>query len=98
MELNVIRGVEPNPSVGTIYRIALKALQSHSDGFIALGGGSVIDAAKAANVLVTLNADDIHPYFGVNNIEKKLDGACFQFLQLQVLQQKLQNIVMFLIW
>ena len=50
---DVIRGVEPNPSVGTIYRIALKALQSHSDGFIALGGGSVIDAAKAANVLVT---------------------------------------------
>jgi alcohol dehydrogenase class IV len=80
IKYDVIRGVEPNPSVGTIYRIALKALQSHSDGFIALGGGSVIDAAKAANVLVTLNADDIHPYFGVNNIEKKLDGALMPLL------------------
>jgi len=69
-----IKGIEPNPSVGTIYRIALKALQSQSDGFIALGGGSVIDAAKAANILVTLNVDDIHPYFGVNNIEKELEG------------------------
>ncbi|MFW9928408.1 MAG: iron-containing alcohol dehydrogenase [Candidatus Thorarchaeota archaeon] len=72
-QYNLIRGVEPNPSIGTIYRIALKALQSQSDGFIALGGGSVIDAAKAANVLVTLNADDIHPYFGVNNIQKVLN-------------------------
>jgi alcohol dehydrogenase class IV len=73
LQYNLIRGVEPNPSVGTIYRIALKALQSQSDGFIALGGGSVIDAAKAANVLVTLNTDDIHPYFGVNNIQSALN-------------------------
>jgi alcohol dehydrogenase class IV len=71
-QYNLIRGIEPNPSIGTIYRIALKALQSQSDSFIALGGGSVIDAAKAANVLVTLNLDDIHPYFGVNNIQKVL--------------------------
>lgn len=73
LQYNLIRGVEPNPSIGTIYRIALKALQSQSDGFIALGGGSVIDAAKAANVLITLSADDIHPYFGVNNIQKVLN-------------------------
>ncbi|TFG16709.1 MAG: iron-containing alcohol dehydrogenase [Promethearchaeota archaeon] len=77
---DLIRGIEPNPSVGTIYRIALKAVQSQSDGFIALGGGSVIDAAKAANVLVTLNTDDIHPYFGVNNIEKELEGDLLPLL------------------
>jgi alcohol dehydrogenase len=72
LSYHLIRGVEPNASVGTIYRIALKALESQSDGLIALGGGSVIDAAKAVNVLVTLNVDDIHPYFGVNNIQKVL--------------------------
>jgi len=77
---DLIRAIEPNPSVGTIYRIALKAIQSQSDGFIALGGGSVIDAAKAANVLVTLNTDDIHPYFGVNNIEKELEGDLLPLL------------------
>jgi alcohol dehydrogenase class IV len=76
----IIENIEPNPSVGTIYRIALKALQSQTDSFIALGGGSVIDAAKAANVLVSINSDDIHPYFGVNNIEKSYKGNLWPLL------------------
>lgn len=80
IHFNLLKGIEPNPSIGTIYRIALKALQVQSDGFIALGGGSVIDAAKAANVLVTLNADDIHPYFGVNNVEKEVKGDLLPLL------------------
>jgi len=74
IKYDILKGIEPNPCVGTIYRIALKSLQSHSDGFIALGGGSVIDAAKAANILVSLNADDIHPYFGMNKVEQELKG------------------------
>lgn len=74
IKYNILKGVETNPSIGTIYRIALKAFQIKADGFIALGGGSVIDAVKAANVLVTLKKDDIRPFFGVNNIEKVFKG------------------------
>ncbi len=74
IEHDLIKGIEPNPSVGTIYRIALKVMQCQADGFIALGGGSVIDAAKAANILITLKTDDIRPFFGVNNIEKEFKG------------------------
>ena len=76
----LLKGIEPNPSIGTIYRIALKALQCQTDGFVALGGGSTIDAAKAANVLVSLKADDIHPFFGVNNIEKEVKGELLPLL------------------
>jgi alcohol dehydrogenase class IV len=80
VKYSILKGIEPNPSIGTIYRIALKAVQSQTDGFIALGGGSVIDATKAANVLDTLNVDDIHPYFGVNKIKEELKGELMPFL------------------
>jgi alcohol dehydrogenase class IV len=77
---DIVSGIEPNPSIETIYRITLKALLSQSDGFLALGGGSVIDAAKAANILVTLKTDDIHPYFGVDNVKKELKGELMPLL------------------
>ncbi|MFX0100517.1 MAG: iron-containing alcohol dehydrogenase [Candidatus Hodarchaeota archaeon] len=77
---DLFKGVEPNPSVETIYRIALKTLNCQVDSYIGLGGGSTLDAVKAANVLVTLKADDIHPYFGANNIEKVFKGALLPFL------------------
>jgi alcohol dehydrogenase len=80
LKFDLLQGIEPNPSIGTIYRIALKFLQTKADGFIALGGGSVIDAAKAANVLVTLGVDDIRPFFGVNNIEKVCKGELLPLL------------------
>lgn len=44
----VFDAVEANPSVETVERIRLAYLQSRCDGFLAVGGGSPIDAAKAA--------------------------------------------------
>lgn len=43
----IFDGVEPDPSLETVTRGTLLFLRSQSDILIALGGGSVIDAAKA---------------------------------------------------
>lgn len=48
----VVEGVEPNPSKETVYRIAYHLLAGNFKCLVAIGGGSVIDAAKAAAVLV----------------------------------------------
>ena len=45
--------VEPNPSNQLVERIYAIAKEAGVEGFVAVGGGSSIDAAKAANVLMT---------------------------------------------
>nr|MDO8086614.1 iron-containing alcohol dehydrogenase [Candidatus Sigynarchaeum springense]MDO8117258.1 iron-containing alcohol dehydrogenase [Candidatus Sigynarchaeota archaeon] len=77
---DLFKGIEPNPSVESIYRMALKLLHCKADGIVGLGGGSVLDACKAANVMVSAKADDIHPYFGVDNIKKSFKGTLLPFL------------------
>jgi len=46
MESIVIDGVEPNPSVETVWRGAKAMLEFQPDWIVAIGGGSAIDAAK----------------------------------------------------
>ncbi len=45
--------VEPNPRDSTVERAAGVAREVAAGGLVAVGGGSVIDAAKAAGILVT---------------------------------------------
>lgn len=45
---SVFGDVEPNPSVATVDKIQARYLSEACDGFIAIGGGSSMDAAKAA--------------------------------------------------
>lgn len=52
--------VEANPSVATVNKIQRKYLDGGCEGFIALGGGSPMDAAKAAAARV------VRPKTGVN--------------------------------
>ncbi|MBQ0059008.1 MAG: iron-containing alcohol dehydrogenase [Lachnospiraceae bacterium] len=47
MEVMVIDGIEPDPSVTTVMAGAAKMLEFGPDWIIAMGGGSPIDAAKA---------------------------------------------------
>ncbi len=47
METDILRGVEPDPGFNTVMRGAEKMLEFRPDWIIALGGGSVMDAAKA---------------------------------------------------
>ncbi len=45
--------VEPNPTVSTVMKVAARMKDERCDFLVALGGGSVMDAAKLASVLVT---------------------------------------------
>ena len=47
MEVDLIEGVEPDPSVETVMKGAEKMRQFGPDWIVAIGGGSPIDAAKA---------------------------------------------------
>ena len=47
MEVQIIDGIEPDPSVETVMNGAAKMLEFGPDWIVAIGGGSPIDAAKA---------------------------------------------------
>ena len=47
MEVDLIEGVEPDPSVETVLRGAARMREFGPDWIVAIGGGSPIDAAKA---------------------------------------------------
>ena len=47
MEVALIEGIEPDPSVETVMNGAAKMIEFQPDWIIAVGGGSPIDAAKA---------------------------------------------------
>src|SRR5512139_714519 len=77
-------GARPNAPREDVYRISLQFARSKSDMIVALGGGSTIDAAKAAAILNTYSpsevmeslgtfqgdADSIEPYFGIGMVTK----------------------------
>ena len=60
--VEVFEGIEPNPQSATINRAAKEATQKGVQFFIALGGGSVMDATKAISALVHDKQDDVWPY------------------------------------
>ena len=47
LEISLIEGVEPDPSVETVMRGAKAMQEFQPDWIVAIGGGSPIDAAKA---------------------------------------------------
>ena len=50
MEVKLIEGIEPDPSVETVMRGAEVMLEFQPDWIVAIGGGSPIDAAKAMSI------------------------------------------------
>jgi len=79
-----VTGARPNAPREDVYRLALHVARSRPEVIISVGGGSTIDAAKAANVLSTYSPADaqnslavsaamagtVDPYFGVGNVSK----------------------------
>jgi len=66
-----IKGARPNSPREDLFRIAESLRESRADVVVSFGGGSTIDAAKAAEVLRTLDGD-IDTYFGVDLVTKAL--------------------------
>ena len=64
----IFDGVIPNPTNEVVEEAAVKAKEAKVDGFVAVGGGSSIDLAKAVNVLMT-NPGKIGEYGGLNMVK-----------------------------
>ena len=66
-----IKGARPNCPREDLFRIADRLRETEADVLVSFGGGSTIDAAKAAEVLRTLNGE-IDAYFGTGLVTKAL--------------------------
>ncbi len=70
----IVPGAGPNAPREDVYRIVTYILHFKPDCLVVIGGGSSIDASKAANVLATLGvySPEIEPYFGVGQVSQVL--------------------------
>lgn len=62
--------IESDPSVASVRQGVTVAQQQQCDGVVAVGGGSVLDAAKAIAVMLN-NPGKIEDYFGVDQIPEQ---------------------------
>lgn len=88
MEVKLIEGVEPDPSVETVMKGAKVMQEFEPDWIVAMGGGSPIDAAKAMWVFYEYPDETfeniITPFSFLNFVRK-------QNLQPSHLHQELQQ-------
>ena len=74
MQVEIIDGIEPDPSVETVMKGAEKMLAFEPDWIIAMGGGSPIDAAKAMWIKYEypeVTFEDMCKVFGLPKLRKK---------------------------
>ena len=74
MEVQVIDGIEPDPSVETVMKGAVAMLAFEPDWIIAMGGGSPIDAAKAMWIKYEypeVTFEDMCKVFGLPKLRRK---------------------------
>ncbi len=69
-----IAGPRPNAPIADVYRLAAALEEQHPEVVVAVGGGSCIDAVKAAMVLRELGErqPDLAAYFGVGQVSRML--------------------------
>ncbi|MET0344327.1 MAG: iron-containing alcohol dehydrogenase [Polyangiales bacterium] len=68
----VFDDVPQDSSTRTVTAIAKLYREHRCDAIVAVGGGSVIDTAKAVNVLVSEGGDDLARYAGTNVLRRRL--------------------------
>lgn len=68
----VFDDVPADSSLATVRQAAASYRTHDCDALIAIGGGSVIDTAKAVNILVSEGGDDLLQYAGAHNLKRAL--------------------------
>ncbi len=63
--------VRPNPTVDIVHGIVEEYRDSGAEGIIAIGGGSVIDSAKAARVVIAGGGSVVDYVYGLKKIPEK---------------------------
>lgn len=83
----------PNTPREDVYRITTYILQFKPGCLIAVGGGSTIDAVKAASVLASLGKyePEIRPYFGTGQVSTALAMTGKKFLPMLAVQSAVSS-------
>ena len=69
---DIFHDVPPDSSTITVTTIAQCYRKNDADSMIAIGGGSVIDTAKAVNILASMGGDDLLAYRGSGILTQQL--------------------------
>jgi len=95
-----IFNAKPNAPKEDVYRIALWLSKTKSDVIVPMGGGSTIDAVKAASILASYSpseavkvlgakeetASTIEPYFGTGNVSKMREKTSKSIIPILAIQ------------
>jgi butanol dehydrogenase len=76
LTVSIVDNIEPNPHHSTINEAAIKHQNIHIDTILALGGGSVMDAAKGIAILLANDTSDIWEYCLGKTFSKAIPVAC----------------------
>ncbi len=79
IEVEVESGIESDPLDSTVDRLAARVKEVGPDFLVALGGGSVMDATKMANVCARLDVN-MGPLYGTDQITPRLEDRDIELL------------------
>ncbi len=72
-EIQIFSEVPPNSELKVVQKAAALGKEMGAEGIVALGGGSVMDTAKATNILLTLGGDLVGDYSGAHTLTQPLN-------------------------